>query len=68
VGGLGPLPFFEVTYVDGSVEEICAGEFRALGRNLTFLNYRVLFVTTVYTEIVRRLDRAAVVRVDEVNS
>jgi hypothetical protein len=32
---------------------------------VTFVNYRVLFVTTIYTEIVRRLDRAAVERVDE---
>jgi hypothetical protein len=62
------LPFFEVTYADGSVEEICADEYRALGRNITFVNYRVLFVTTVYTEVVRRLDRAAIVHVDEVSS
>jgi hypothetical protein len=57
---------FEVTYDDGSVEEIHADECRELGRNVTFVNYRVLFVNTVYTEVVRRLDRAAVVQVDEV--
>jgi hypothetical protein len=36
------------------------------GEHYTLVNYRVLFVWTVYTEIVRRLDRRAVVRVDEV--
>ena len=36
------------------------------GQHFTLVNYRVLFVWTVYTEIVRRLDRRAVVRVDEV--
>jgi hypothetical protein len=37
-----------------------------MGEHYTLVNYRVLFVWTVYTEIVRRLDRRAVVRVDEV--
>ena len=60
------MSFFEVTYTDGSVEEICAEECRELGRNLTFVSYRLLFVTTVYAEVVRRLDRATVLRVDEV--
>jgi hypothetical protein len=58
--------FFEVTYTDASVEEIEADECQDNGaRYLTFVNYRVLFVTTVYTEIVRRLDRYAVTRVDQ---
>jgi hypothetical protein len=35
-------------------------------QHFTLVNYRVLFVWPVYTEIVRRLDRRAVVRVDEV--
>jgi hypothetical protein len=66
VGGARPVPFFEVTYTDGSVEEIQAHECQDNGaRYLTFVNYRILFVTTVYTEIVRRLDRYAVSNVDE---
>jgi hypothetical protein len=36
-----------------------------VARYLTVVRYRVLFVTTVYTEIVRRLDRHAVTRIDE---
>jgi hypothetical protein len=64
------MPFFEVTYADGSVEEIEADELRDAGLTplLTFVNYRVLFVTTVYTEIVRRLDRRAITTVDQVAS
>jgi hypothetical protein len=34
-------------------------------RYLTFVRYRIPFLTTVYTEIVRRLDRHAITRVDE---
>jgi hypothetical protein len=60
------MPYFEVTFADGSVEEIEADECLAMGQHFTLVNYRVLFVWTVYTEIVRRLDRRAVVRVDEV--
>jgi hypothetical protein len=62
------MPFFEVTYTDGSVEEIEADELRdaALTLLLTFINYRVLFVTTIYVEIVRRLDRRAITTVDQV--
>ena len=57
---------FEITYTDGSVEEIEADECQDNGaRYLTFVRYRIPFVTTVYTEIVRRLDRYAVARVDE---
>jgi hypothetical protein len=57
--------FFAVTYIDGSVEEIEADECQDNGaRYLTFVRYRIPFVTTVYTEIVRRLDRYAVARVD----
>jgi hypothetical protein len=64
------MPFFEVTYADGSVEEIEADELRDAGLTplLTFVNYRVLFVTTVYTGIVRRLDRRAITTVDQVAS
>jgi hypothetical protein len=65
-GGLGPVPYFEVTYTNGEVEEIEADECLELGRHLTFVDYRIPFVWTVYTEIVRRLDRRAVVRVDDV--
>jgi hypothetical protein len=58
--------FFEVTYTDGSVEEIEADECQDNGaRYLTFVRYRIPFLTTVYTEIVRRLDRHAITRVDE---
>jgi hypothetical protein len=59
------MPYFEVTHTDGTVEEIQADEYSALGRYMTFVNYRIPFVWTVYTEIVRRLDRYAVARVDE---
>jgi hypothetical protein len=60
------MTYFAVTYTDASVEEIEADECQDNGaRYLTFVNYRVLFVTTVYTEIMRRLDRNAVARVDE---
>jgi hypothetical protein len=49
------MPFFEVTYTDGTVEEIEADECQDNGaRYLTFVRYRVPFVWTVYTEIVRR--------------
>jgi hypothetical protein len=66
LGGARPEPYFEVTYTDGSVEEIEADECQDNGaRYLTFVNYRVLFVSTVYTEIVRRLDRPAVARIDK---
>jgi hypothetical protein len=34
-------------------------------RYLTFVRYRIPFVTTVYTEIARRLDRHAVASIDE---
>jgi hypothetical protein len=49
------MPFFEVTDADGNVEEIEADELRDAGSTpfLTFVNYRVLFVTTIYVEIVR---------------
>jgi hypothetical protein len=58
--------FFAVTYTDGTLEEIEADECQDNGaRYLTFVRYRIPFVTTVYTEIVRRLDRYAVARVDE---
>jgi hypothetical protein len=58
--------FFAVTYTDGSVEEIEADECQDGGaRYLTFVRYRIPFLTTVYTEIVRRLDRYAVARIDE---
>jgi hypothetical protein len=58
--------FFAVTYTDGTVEEIEADECQDNGaRYLTFVRYRIPFVTTVYAEIVRRLDRYAVARVDE---
>jgi hypothetical protein len=58
--------FFEVTYTDGTVEEIEADECQDNGaRYLTFVRYRIPFLTTVYTEIVRRLDRTAVARIDE---
>jgi hypothetical protein len=60
------MAFFEVTYANGDVEEIEADECLELGRHLTFVNYRIPFVWRVYTEIVRRLDRRAVVRGDEV--
>jgi hypothetical protein len=62
------MPFFEVTYADGSVEEIEADELRDAGATpfMSFVNYRVLFVTTIYTEIVRRLDRRAITTVDQV--
>jgi hypothetical protein len=55
------------TYVDGSVEEIEADELRDAGTTpfLTFVNYRVLFVTTIYVEIVRRLDRRAIRAIDQ---
>jgi hypothetical protein len=60
------MPFFEITYTDGTVEEIDADECQDNGaRYLTFVRYRIPFVTTVYTEIVRRLDRRAVNRIDE---
>jgi hypothetical protein len=56
-----------VTYADGNVEEIEADELRDTGSPslLTFVNYRVLFVTTIYTEIVRRLDRCSITAVDK---
>jgi hypothetical protein len=61
--------FFEVTYTDGTVEEIEADECQDNGaRYLTFVRYRIPFLWTVYTEIVRRLDRYAVARVDEMAS
>jgi hypothetical protein len=60
------MTFFEVTYASGDVEEIAADECLEWGQHWTFVNYRIPFVWTVYTEIVRRLDRRAVVRVDEV--
>jgi hypothetical protein len=61
--------FFEVTYTDGSVEEIEADEYHDNGaRYLTFVRCRIPFVTTVYTEIVRRLDRRAVTQIDEAPS
>jgi hypothetical protein len=62
------MPFFEVTYADGSVEEIEADELRDAGSTpfMTFVNYRVLFVTTIYIEIVRRLDRRGMTAVDQV--
>jgi hypothetical protein len=43
-----------------------SGGIGALAQHYTLVDYRVLFVWTVYTEVVRRLDRRAVVRVDEV--
>jgi hypothetical protein len=59
--------FFAVTYTDGSVEEIEADECQDNGaRYLTFVRYRIPFVTTVYTEVVRRLDRRAIAAVDQV--
>jgi hypothetical protein len=36
------------------------------GEHYTLVDYRALFMWTVYIEDVRRLDRRAVVRVDEV--
>jgi len=42
------MPVFEVTYVYGSVEEIEADDCSEMGRHLPFVNYRVLFVTTIY--------------------
>jgi hypothetical protein len=60
------MPYFEVTYASGVVEEIEADECLDMGRYWTFVNYRIPFVWTVYTETVRRLDRRAVLRVDEV--
>jgi hypothetical protein len=60
------MPYFEVTYADGTVEEIEADECQDNGaRYLTFVRFRIPFVWTVYTEIVRRLHRRAVVRIDE---
>jgi hypothetical protein len=57
---------FVVTYTDGTIEEIEADECQDNGaRYLTLVRYRIPFVTTVYTEIVRRLDRYAVARVEE---
>jgi hypothetical protein len=54
------------TYIDGTVEQIKAHECQDNGaRYLTFVRYRIPFVTTVYAELVRRLDRYAVARVDE---
>jgi hypothetical protein len=61
------MPYVEITNTDGTVEEIDADECQDNGaRYLTFVRYRIPFVTTVYTEIVRRLDRRAVLQVDEV--
>jgi hypothetical protein len=62
---LRTLEVVGVTYTHGTVEEIEADE-RDYGasRHMTFVNYRVLFMTTIYTEIVRRLDRRAVIRLD----
>jgi hypothetical protein len=62
------MPFFEAMYADGSVEEIEADELRDPGTTpfLTFVNSRVLFVSTIYVEIVRRLDRRAITVVDHV--
>jgi hypothetical protein len=52
------MPFFAVTYTDGTVE---VDECQDNGaRYLTIVRYRIPFVTTVYTEIVRRLDQYAV--------
>jgi hypothetical protein len=67
LSGKGARPmFFAVTYTDGTVEEIEADECQDNGaRYLTFVRYRIPFLTTVYTEIVRRLDRNAVARIDE---
>jgi hypothetical protein len=50
-----------------TVEEFEADEVRGLtfGRYLSLVRYRVLFVTTIYTEVVRRLDRHTVARGDE---
>jgi hypothetical protein len=51
------------------VEEIEADECQDnSARYLTFVRFRIPFVTTVYTEIVRRLDRYAVARVDQTTS
>jgi hypothetical protein len=48
-------------------EEIDADECQDNGaRYLTFVRYRLPFGTTVYTEIVRRLDRHAIAKVDEI--
>jgi hypothetical protein len=59
--------FFEVTYVDGSVEEIEADDSQDHGaRYLTFVRYRIPFGTTVYTEVVRRPDRQTIAAVDHV--
>jgi hypothetical protein len=60
------MPYFEIRYAAGTVEEIEAQDCLEMGQHFTLVNSRVLFVWTVYTEIVRRLDRRAVVRVDEV--
>lgn len=59
------MTYFEVTYTSGDVEEIEADECLEMGRHWTFVNCRIPFVWRVYTEIVRRLDRRVVVRVDE---
>jgi hypothetical protein len=53
------VPYFEVTYTDGTVEEIEADECQDNGaRYLTFVRYRIPFLWTVYVEVVRRLDGA----------
>jgi hypothetical protein len=64
--GVSAHAVFTITYAIGEVEEIEADECLEMGRHLTFVNHRFRFVWTAYTEIVRRLDRRAVIRVDEV--
>jgi hypothetical protein len=56
-GGFGRCRSSRSPTGDGTVEEIEADECLELGRHLTFVNQRILFVTIIYTEIVRRLDR-----------
>ena len=61
------MPCVEITYVRRRhCREIEAQEFFEMGEHYTLVDYRALFMWTVYTEIVRRVDRRAVVRVDEV--
>jgi hypothetical protein len=48
------MSFFDVTYTDGSVEEIEADDCQDNDvRYLTFVRYRIPFLWTVYAEIVR---------------